>query len=635
MSDRPSDAAPRVAFVVSHTHWDREWYQTYGEFRVDMDRVVRAVLADLEEGRLDHFVLDGQAILLEDYLSARPEDRDRVRSLVAEGKLAIGPWYILPDEFLVSGEATVRNLLLGQGTAGQLGGVQKIGYMPDSFGHVAQVPQILRGAGIDSFIYTRGNGDEMDRLGWEFTWRAPDGSEVLAINQVRGYCNAGGLGLDEIWHAHTPREVNTLRAVAQVREIFEAHALRARSDVVLLSNGCDHFPPPRDLGRILEALRGAFPDTEFRCGGFGDCLQAIRDSAPELASFEGELLGGRLHHILSGVWSTRMYLKQANERAQVLLAEVVEPLAASSHFLHGAEYPAGLIDECWRGLLQNHPHDSICGCSTDEVHREMETRFESVIRTGEQLVRRILKDLAPTFGARADEDRDTVICVANPLPFPRTEVVRRLVVLQPPATDASGLVLVDDDGRPVPSRIERVQRVERFWGIDYRVELYGERQAERFGVYEDRFGARILRPESEKDTADTFLSIEFLADLPALGHARFVLGRTADGPAAALPDPVRTTANELDNGLCRVRLHPNGTFDLLDRATGREYRGLNALEDTEDVGDAYDFSRALASETVTSTGLAWRGHVRARGRVERDPVCALRVGASRCRDTGA
>ena len=92
---------PRVAYVVSHTHWDREWYQTLGEFRVDMDRVVRAVLSDLEEGRLDHFVLDGQAILLEDYLQARPDDGSRIRALVDSGKLAVGPWYVLPDEFLV------------------------------------------------------------------------------------------------------------------------------------------------------------------------------------------------------------------------------------------------------------------------------------------------------------------------------------------------------------------------------------------------------------------------------------------------------------------------------------------------------------------------------------------------------
>ena len=598
-----NDPSPRVAFVVSHTHWDREWYQTFGEFKVDMDRTFRAVFADLEAGRLDHFVLDGQAILLDDYLAVRPEERDRIRNLVLAGRLAVGPWYVLPDEFLVSGEATVRNLILGHEAASELGGVQKVGYMPDSFGHVAQVPQLLRGVGIDSFIYTRGNGDEIDRLGWEFAWRAPDGSEVLAINQVRGYCNAGGLGMHEIWHAHTPREADPHRAVAQVREIFAAHAERARSDAVLLNNGCDHFPPPRDLDRLMPALEEAFPATEFRRGSFADYLKTVRASAPTLEVYEGELLGGRLHHILSGVWSTRMYLKQANERAQVLLSEVVEPLAALSHFLHGAEYPAAQIDTCWKELLQNHPHDSICGCSTDEVHREMEVRFDSVVRTGEQLLRRGLKDLAPTFGPHADEDKHTVLCVANSLPFERTEVVRRLVVLQPPAVDASRLVLLDDDGRRVPFRIERVQRVERFWGIDYRVELDGERQARRFGVYEDRFGPRILRPESEKDTADTFLTVEFVADLPALGHARFVLTESADDEVGtAVPDPVTVSGNLIDNGLCRVRLHPDGSFDLLDRATGRERLGLNILEDTEDVGDEYDFSRAPHSAIVTSRG---------------------------------
>jgi len=606
---------PRVAFVVSHTHWDREWYQTFGEFRVDMDRAFQAVFAELEAGRLDRFVLDGQAILLEDYLAGRPGERGRIRNLVADGRLAVGPWYILPDEFLVSGEATVRNLIFGHQAAGDLGGVQKVGYMPDSFGHVAQVPQILRGAGIDSFIYTRGNGDEIDRLGWEYTWRAPDGSEVLAVNQVRGYCNAGGLGMHEIWHAHTPREVDPARAVEQVTEIFQDYAERGRTGIVLLNNGCDHFPLPRDRDRIVTELRAAFPDTEFRTGGFGDFLETIRSADPVLESFEGELLGGRLHHILSGVWSTRMYLKQANERAQVLLSEVVEPLAACGRFLHGAEYPAGQIGECWRELLQNHPHDSICGCSTDEVHREMETRFESVIRAGEQLVRRSLKDLAPTFGPHAEDDRDTVLCVANPLPFERRELIRRIVVLQPPAVDVSRLALLADDGSRVPCRIERVQRVERFWGIDYRVELDGDRQAERFGVYEDRFGSRILRPESERDTADTFLTLEFLAALPALGHVRLRLAEVEHATVEAAPasratdgepEVVKVDGNQLDNGLCRVRVHPDGSFDVLDRTTGRELRALNVLEDTEDVGDEYDYSAAARSETVSSRGVEGR-----------------------------
>ena len=132
------------------------------------------------------------------------------------GRLAIGPWYVLPDEFLVSGEALVRNLLIGHALCAPLGGAQKVGYLPDTFGHVAQMPQLLRGAGIDSFIYTRGNGDEAARLGLEFDWLAPDGSRVLAVNQCGGYCNAGGLGHEEIWHAHTRRAIDPARAVEQV-----------------------------------------------------------------------------------------------------------------------------------------------------------------------------------------------------------------------------------------------------------------------------------------------------------------------------------------------------------------------------------------------------------------------------------
>ncbi|MEK7667445.1 MAG: alpha-mannosidase, partial [Gemmatimonadota bacterium] len=149
----PETAAPRLAFVVSHTHWDREWYLPFHRFRVRLLDIVGRVLDALEKGGdFRHFLLDGQAIVLEDYLALRPGDEDRIRRLVQAGRLSIGPWYVLPDEFLISSEATVRNLLIGHQVCGRFGAVQKVGYMPDSFGHVAQVPQLLRRAGIDSFI---------------------------------------------------------------------------------------------------------------------------------------------------------------------------------------------------------------------------------------------------------------------------------------------------------------------------------------------------------------------------------------------------------------------------------------------------------------------------------------------------
>ena len=178
--------APKTAYIVSHTHWDREWYKPYHQFRIDLTRVVQRIIETLENDTdYRHFLLDGQSIVLEDYLEIFPEDEARLATLVGAKALSVGPWYILPDEFLVSAEATVRNLFIGHKVASRLGRVQKVGYMPDSFGHIAQMPQILRLAGIDSFVYSRGNGDEIQRTGHEFFWRAPDGSQVLAVNQCK------------------------------------------------------------------------------------------------------------------------------------------------------------------------------------------------------------------------------------------------------------------------------------------------------------------------------------------------------------------------------------------------------------------------------------------------------------------
>ncbi len=273
-----SDGSGRTsAWIVSHTHWDREWYLSFGRFRVDLSRMVHSLIDRLEhDPEFKHFVLDGQALLLKDHLKFLPEDRQRIRKLVKEGWLSLGPWYILPDEFLVSGEATVRNLLAGHQMCRELGGEVKVGYMPDSFGHIAQMPQILRGAGIDNFIYTRGNGDELDELGSDYHWKAPDGSEVLACCQIDGYCNAGGLGYDEIWEAHTPRNVDTGKAVARIGKLLEKLKEHSNSPVLLINNGCDHFPAQKDFGQVIAALRDAFPEINFQHGSHRRFLDALR-----------------------------------------------------------------------------------------------------------------------------------------------------------------------------------------------------------------------------------------------------------------------------------------------------------------------------------------------------------------------
>jgi mannosylglycerate hydrolase len=612
---------PRRAFLVSHTHWDREWYLTRHEFRVDLVRVMKRVLDALEQDPdFRHFVLDGQTVILEDHLEVCPEDEPRIRRLVEAGRLSLGPWYVLPDEFLVSGEATVRNLQIGHAVAARLGRAQTVGYMPDSFGHIAQMPQILRRAGLDSFVYTRGNGDEIDDLGLEYQWQAPDGSTVIAIHQMHGYCNAGGLGFAELWHAHTPREVDLQRAVERVRELFEAMRERSNADVVLLNNGCDHFPPQRDFGRILAALRAAFPHTEFVHGSLEDYVEVVRSRNAATKSFAGELRSGKLHPILSGVWSTRMPLKQRNDRAQSLLANLLEPLSSAVHFLHGLDYPAGEIDAAWKLLLKNHPHDSICGCSSDAVHAENETRLAAVIQTVEHLIRRQMQQLVPTFARRAEGDRDTVLGVFNGLPFARTEIVERLVVLQPFDYDLDRLRLVDEHGRTVPMEIVDRWFLERFWGVDYRVSLWGEEQLERLRLYLAQFGPRMIQTGKDVQAADCFLHVRFLAeDLPAIGHRRYRLmeGDPADAPAAtgasaATGTPAATGGRAapvagvwsvapatIENAQVAVTLHEDGSFDLVEKSTGRRLEGLGRLESTEDTGDEYDYSPASHTRSVS------------------------------------
>jgi alpha-mannosidase len=600
-------ADPRLAFIVSHTHWDREWYLPFRRFRVHLVEVVRQVLDALEKGgEFRHFLLDGQAIVLEDHLALRPEDEERIRTLVRAGKLFIGPWYVLPDWFLVSGEAIVRNLLIGHQTCGRFGPVQKVGYMPDSFGHVAQIPQILRRAGIESFIYTRGNDDAADACGGEYRWEAPDGSDVLAVNQYRGYDAAGGLGFDSYWAAHTRRAVDPALAVAKVRALFEGMAARSKGDIRLLCNGGDHLPPQQDFDAVIGALRAAFPRTEFRHTGLADFVEAVQKAGLATARYCGELRGGKDQFILPGVWSARSYLKQLNDEAENLLERYAEPVSAYLHFRHGKAYPAGALADAWRLLLQNHPHDSICGCSTDEVHREMVPRFAGVVDTAEQLLTDQMVDLAPTFAADPAGDAAVVLAVMNSLPAVRSEVVERLVVVGPPGVDPERLELVDGAGRPVPFAVTRAWWVERFWGIDYRTAPWGERQGALFASYREEFARRILRRGPGGGKNDQFLEIRFLArDLPALGHATFHLReRKVADVRPPTPDGRRLTADgdTLENDLVRVRLHGDGTFDLTHKASGRTYAALNLLTDTEDVGDEYDYSPAAESETVTAAG---------------------------------
>ena len=225
--------------------------------------VVDQVLDQLEEDERLRFTLDGQLATVDDYLEIRPEAEERITRLVQEGRLAIGPWQTLVDEFLVDGETIWRNLESGLARAEELGGTMRVGYLPDMFGHVAQMPQILRSFGIDTAVVWRGVPAAVDSH--RFVWGSEDGSSVVAEYLPAGYGNAAYL-------FETDGDV----PVAAFEERFRPWFGR---DDVLGMVGTDHMP-------LVDGLMSRVPDGA-RVGSLGEYLADV--SAEGLSTWRGEM----------------------------------------------------------------------------------------------------------------------------------------------------------------------------------------------------------------------------------------------------------------------------------------------------------------------------------------------------------
>jgi mannosylglycerate hydrolase len=396
---------PRHFSVIAHTHWDREWYWPFERFRMWLGRVVDGVIETLEsDPAFRSFTLDGQAIVLEDYLDIRPENEQRLRALLAAGRIETGPSYILPDELLVGAEPLVRNLLMGRRVCERFGAAPaSVGYLPDSFGHPAQLPQILDGFGIGSFIFSRGMGDQLDEVGILFRWRAPDGSAVLAIQQLPHYGNFAAIADADAGE----------QRINSILEQFGEQLERAGVEDLLLCNGSDHHGIQRNLPELCGELSRRFEGREFEISTYSAYVSRI--AAAEVPYWSGELIDSRIQNVLRGVNSARLYLKQANERAERQLL-ALETFAAIGALRRAESFPLPDFNLAWRELLRNHPHDSICGCSCDEVHRDMLVRYESLQRT---LGLQAEWELERSQAADA-EDRATVF---NPLPESRRGLV--------------------------------------------------------------------------------------------------------------------------------------------------------------------------------------------------------------------
>ncbi|MEK4005377.1 alpha-mannosidase [Paenibacillus sp. FSL H3-0333] len=588
----------QTAHIISHTHWDREWYLPYERHHIRLIQLVDTLLDTLEQNPdFRSFFFDGQTIIIEDYLQVRPENRERLVRHIREGRIYIGPWYILQDAFLTSPEANVRNLQLGHQDAAVYGEVSKIGYFPDTFGLTGQIPQLMQQAGITNAFFGRGvkptgfnnmvSDDGYESSFSELVWEGPDGSQVLGILFANWYSNGN----------EVPVELEEARSFWE-RKLGDARQYAA-TDQLLFMNGCDHQPLQTDLPEAIRTAEKLHPEVNFVHSNFPDYIRAVEASLAgrSLSTVKGELRSQRTDGwgTLVNTASARVYLKQLNQRGQAMLEKVAEPLAVIAG-LHGGEYPQHLLDYAWKTLLQNHPHDSICGCSVDEVHREMVTRFDKSYHTAEGIVADSMQAITAavgTSGFAAYGEEALPLVVTNTSGWSRTGTVTveldaarqylrdglpldenaRLMK----AVELEGRVLVDEQGQSVPCTVEDL-------GLSFGYDLP-----------DDRF----RQPYSCRKVRLTFEA----ADVPALGLRTYAWVRPVGAASAQEASSLVQGARVLENDTLRVEVMADGSFTLEHKPSGKIYRDLGVYENTGDIGNEYMYRAPAGEVPLTTLGL--------------------------------
>ena len=597
----------RTVHYVLSTHWDREWYETFQNFRYRLVQLIDRLLEGWQnETLLGPFQTDGQAIILEDYLEVRPEKTAQIHQLVKDDKFKVGPWYVMPDEFLVSGESLVRNLRLGRQIARLLGGTpSNAGFLCDMFGHNSQMPQIFAGFGIRGGFVWRGINLIDQRL---FRWRGADGTEMPTYRfGLRGYCSYAA----QVRKAdHSQPEMPDEQIAGWLESYLQGDAQITEVDPILAFDGGDHMEWDPQVYTVL-AKRLDQPDESFviKHTHLDAYLEEMLAEADKITTVvDGELREPARYPdsvdgqwLIPGVTSSRVWIKQSNAACETALCLWAEPINAFTQAALGIPYPQGFMDVAWKWLLQNHPHDSMCGCSIDAVHEDMTYRFHQAAQIADRLTREASrKMIASVPGVLASNELR--LGVFNPLPRPLSQVsdlVLDIPVEWPgfaemiPVEIKPAFRIYDPRGKEIP-----YQRLSQY------------NNSTRTRTYDARF------PTTYKVNV---VNVSLPLELPALGYSTFTIraGEAGMPTRHALGKPIASNDHSMVGEILALKVDPYGTIDLIDLRNGQVYNNLLAFEDCADVGDGWNFGPVtgdrvyLSSASKTDVALVHNGPYKA------------------------
>ena len=601
--------------LIINTHWDREYRWSFPETQLRLVEALDILIDTMEKDpRFYSFHTDSQASMIDDYLALRPEKRGTVEKLIHEGRLQVGPWYTLPAEFLVSGEALTRNLLLGHRIARELGGVMKVGYNIFSWGQVSQLPQLYSQFGIDTILFYRGI-DQSSLKSLEFWWDAPNGTRTLGITfgafhrlnfwvyvykpyifgikpgtNPEGFKRTGKDGVmtnlcdtysDDINHhiLNQPNHADEESALKGMENLMNTLTDKSSTSHLLFLQGFDQECPDPVVPDLVELINKKIDYGKIVISTLPEYIKSVKQEleekkiteklpvlAQEMLSVEKQ--GDPFGPLYPGVFSARMPIKLRNHDCEVRLEKWAEPASVWA-LMFGSSYPQTPLQAAWKELLQNQQHDGIGGCHVDRVTTAMFERYANVRDVAETITRNALHSIVSKIDFSDLKESDIGIVVFNPHPYPVSTVLEAVVDI------------------PVEFDPEQHGKYFRDSSLDV-FDHEGNKQSTQVLRQEKETVYAYLKYGSHTSFDATRTTIAFEANnIPPLGFRKFKAS-----PKSEIERPLKTLVpapHHMENEYLSVLIHDDGRISLTHKKTGKTFKNLSYFEDEGEQGGPLKF----------------------------------------------
>lgn len=563
----------KTAHIISHTHWDREWYLPYEKHHMRLIMLIDQILFAIDnDPKFKSFHLDGQTICIDDYLQVKPQNREKLLKAVKDGKIKIGPWYILQDAFLTSAEANVRNGYYGDLDCIRYGKKTSVGYYPDTFGIYSQAPQIMQQLEIDNLVFGRGVSttgfnnevsNDFESKYSEMKLESTNGTDVLGILFANWYSNG-----NEIPTTKFEAKKYWDQKLKECEQYTELNQL-------LFMNGCDHTPYQSDVTKAIDIANEIYDDIEFKQSSFEEYLSAvnIEVETKELTTITGELTSQMTNgmYTLVNTASSRINQKIKNAVIQNKYEYLAEPLSAfySKNYMHSE------LEYGWKKLMQNHPHDSICGCSVDSVHDLMDGRFEDSENVADHIIQESIKQAITKIDAKGEIG----FTVFNPTELSNTK--HEVIIEYKRQEFGTDYKIARDNMKNIEVPTLGLFDIE---GNEVKSTITDEGIAFDYYLPDDKF----RRPYFSRN-----IKVQFNYQFNHIGHQSFFIK-----PIVKHPNNTIINKYIMENDNIKVNIAENGSFEIVNKHTNRKQTNLLEIIDHGDIGNEYMFGRVLNDEDI-------------------------------------